>query len=161
MSKWGTGRPKTSRNGTTYYPNKNRGKPLYCTWCSMRDRCNNPHDENYFRYGARGIKVCERWASFETFVADMGPKPTPKHTLDRIDNDGPYDPSNCRWATRQEQALNTRRNRWITIDGETQTITVWEKRLHISRDRLMHIYFGKPMRRTKRRSTRTSGDHGG
>jgi hypothetical protein len=129
------------------YPNKNRGKPLYSTWCSMRDRCNNPRDESYFRYGARGIKVCERWASFATFVADMGPKPTPAHTLERINNNGNYEPSNCRWATKQEQACNTRRTRLITIDGETAPMKVWMERLKVSSATLLHLHFGVPMPR--------------
>ena len=80
------------------------------TWYHMIRRCTNPHDSGYKDYGGRGITVCERWAdSFENFLVDMGPKPTVAHSLDRIDNDGNYEPGNCRWATAKQQANNSRR----------------------------------------------------
>lgn len=80
-------------------------------WIGMRQRCYNPRCPGYKWYGARGITVCKRWRgshTFTVFLADMGLKPSPKHSLDRIDNDGPYDPKNCRWATWHEQHLNKR-----------------------------------------------------
>lgn len=80
--------------------------PEYRIWRSMLNRCANPKVHNYQRYGARGIRVCARWKKFENFLADMGRKPSPNLSLDRINNDGNYEPGNCRWATASQQALN-------------------------------------------------------
>ena len=91
--------------------------PLYNTWKKMRDRCRNPRATQYAYYGGRGVTVCERWDNFAAFVADMGERP-PGHTLDRIDGALPYQPGNCRWATRAEQTLNREVTRMVLLNGE-------------------------------------------
>lgn len=100
-----------ARNRTHGQSSRRLGEhPLYNTWVNMRKRCTNPKDKRYHRYGGRGITVCKRWSGrngFPNFVADMGERPTTKHSLDRIDNDGNYERDNCRWATMREQALNS------------------------------------------------------
>lgn len=114
---------------------RRRRKPLppaYDNWKNMKARCNNPKNRAYRYYGGRGISVCSRWQhSFKNFVADMGTKPTPKHTIERINNNGNYEPSNCRWATMKEQSRNTRRTRLITYKGVTKCVRDWEEDLHL------------------------------
>jgi hypothetical protein len=83
---------------------------LYVCWHSMQQRCNNPKSQSYYLYGARGISICERWMMFQNFAADMGERPTPRHSLDRKDSEKGYSPENCRWATPKEQQQNTRRS---------------------------------------------------
>lgn len=84
------------------------GSPEYMTWNSMIQRCENPHSKAYNHYGGRGITVCDRWKDFDNFFQDMGERPSPKYSLDRIDVNGNYEPANCRWTTQQEQVRNTR-----------------------------------------------------
>jgi len=92
--------------------------PLYAAWVSMRWRCEKPQSKQFADYGGRGISVCERWLDYKTFEADMMPRPSLKHTIDRINNDKGYSPENCRWATRKEQQRNQRRAVYVTIEGK-------------------------------------------
>ncbi len=97
-----------------------RNMPEYGIWCDMKRRCSNPKRRNYSQYGGRGIKVCERWRkSFRLFLEDMGSRPSLEHSIDRINNDGDYEPGNCRWLTHDQQCLNTSRNLIITAFGRT------------------------------------------
>lgn len=107
------------------FARKNNKSRLYNIWCSMRQRCNDVNHHKYYAYGFRGVKVCDRWNKFENFLEDMKEPPTPKHSIDRIDNNGDYEPSNCRWATNYEQANNTRNNIIIEFNGETKTLSEW------------------------------------
>lgn len=92
----------------------------YSTWCGMLNRCRNANGEDFHHYGGRGITVCDRWTDFANFMADMGPKPTPKHSIERSDVDGHYEPGNCRWATQHEQVRNLRKN--IRIPGNPELL---------------------------------------
>lgn len=91
-------------------------------WREMKCRCSNPKRADYC---GRGIAVCERWMTFDNFYADMGPRPSKKHSIDRIDNDKGYEPDNCRWATWSEQMRNTRANRLLELNGERKTVAEW------------------------------------
>lgn len=103
------------------------GTPEFMAWGAMFQRCRNPRSKAFKDYGARGINVCDRWEQFENFLADMGARPTASHSLDRYpNNDGNYEPGNCRWATRAEQSNNRRSSRLLTINGETKTLAEWE-----------------------------------
>ena len=101
---------------------------VYSIWKGMKNRCLLQTDPYYHRYGGRGIQIDERWLKFEDFYADMGDPPSSKHTLDRLDRDGHYTVSNCRWATPTEQANNRISNRLLTVDGVTATIAEWARR---------------------------------
>lgn len=100
---------------------------IYKTWKQMKRRCENTRSKDYRHYGGRGIKVCNRWHHFPNFLKDMGFPPSPKHSINRKNNNGNYDPSNCNWATLLEQRNNTRRNRYITFNGETKTLAQWAR----------------------------------
>lgn len=126
-----------TRRRATHGHCKNRTETAeYRAWCSMRDRCYRPTQSSFKNYGARGIKVCDRWSSYEHFFADMGSKPSPKYSLDRINNDGDYEPSNCRWATRSVQSANQRPRAnksskyvGVSIDAESG---LWKAQVRIS-----------------------------
>lgn len=106
---------------------------IYRTWIGMKLRCNNPNTFCYPRYGGRGIKIDPRWDSFFTFYEDMGDPPSPEYSLDRIDNDGDYTPRNCHWATRKEQSRNRRSTHWLTLNGETKSVSDWAEELGINK----------------------------
>lgn len=114
----------TKRHGLSY-------SRIYRIWTQMKARCNNPKTAHYDRYGGRGVKVCPAWEDFNTFLADMG-HPPEKHSLERVDNNGPYSPENCRWATRKEQANNTARNIYMTHEGVTLSLMQWSEKSGIS-----------------------------
>ena len=95
----------------------------YHAWCAMKGRCNNKKNKSYLHYGGRGISICKRWHSFDFFIEDMGRKPSSHYSIDRINVNGNYEPSNCRWATRKEQNSNTRRNVYVVVNDESVTLS--------------------------------------
>jgi hypothetical protein len=109
-----------------------RRSPEYKIWDAMVQRCTNPKNKHYKNYGGRGVKVCERWRDFDQFYVNCGPRPSPAHTIERVDNNKDYEPDNCKWATRKEQQNNTRANRWLTLHGETYTVAQWAEKLCIN-----------------------------
>jgi hypothetical protein len=114
-------------------------KPEYRTWSHMLERCSNPNCRDYKDYGERGVIVCERWKGkqgFAAFLADVGRKPSAKHSIDRIDVNGNYEPANCRWATPTEQGRNKRDNRRITFKGKTKILTEWAETFGITAPQL-------------------------
>ncbi len=111
-------------------------KKEYRAWLNMLQRCNRRSGRWYSRYGGRGISVCDRWSVFQNFLDDMGRSPSRWHSLDRIDNNGNYDPSNCRWATRRQQATNRSSNRLLRFRGQTKLINDWSKILGIKHSTL-------------------------
>jgi hypothetical protein len=119
----------TLRHG---HARRDKESRAYKAWMRMRRRCEAPYSSQYKWYGARGIKVCERWHVFENFLADMG-EPKTGESLDRIDNNGHYEPSNCRWATHHEQMRNTRRCRLLTVNGITKTTQEWAEQTGLHR----------------------------
>lgn len=111
---------------------------IYSKWRSMLSRCRNPRNINYKNYGGRGITVSDSWLDFENFYGDMGDPPTDKHQIDRINNEGNYEASNCRWVTNKENARNKRTNRLITLGGKTQCVSAWAEDLNIKVSTINH-----------------------
>jgi hypothetical protein len=100
--------------------------PEYTAWAAMKARCSNPKNRIFHLYGGRGITVCDQWAaSFENFLKDMGPRPAPDLSIDRINNDGNYEPGNCRWADKPTQSKNRRTTSTLCLNGETKTLSEW------------------------------------
>lgn len=97
----------------------------YVCWMSMKDRIRNPNNKRFKNYGGRGISICTQWYDFAVFLKDMGPKPTPRHSIERSDTDGSYEPSNCYWGTRSEQARNKTNSATIEYDGRIMCIADW------------------------------------
>lgn len=117
-----------------YSKPKESQTPEYRAWTSMRSRCYYPRYQYYEYYGGRGISVCDAWRdSYFNFLNDMGRRPSPQHSLDRIDTNGNYEPANCRWATHLEQAQNQRTNTVLVIDGEAHCLTEWARITGLSR----------------------------
>jgi hypothetical protein len=109
--------------------------PEYRSWRSMRTRCLNTRSQYYASYGGRGVRICERWQGedgFANFLADMGKKPTPKHSIDRIDNDGNYEPGNCRWATKRQQVNNRRATRFVECRNRRLLVSEWARETGLS-----------------------------
>jgi hypothetical protein len=114
--------------------------PEYYVWNAARERCFNLNDKRFPLYGGRGITMCAEWrADFAAFIRDMGPRPSPKHTIDRIDNDGHYEPGNCRWVLNAVQQRNRRDLRWVTFRGETRILSDWAAHLGVPK----WILFGR------------------
>jgi len=103
--------------------------PFWLSWERMKGRCLNPDDRAFKNYGGRGIKVCERWMTFENFRDDMLPTYFERATIERLNVDGDYEPTNCKWIPRSEQNDNKRNTHWVTHNGKTQTISKWAKEL--------------------------------
>jgi len=110
--------------------------PEWTCWESMLRRCSDPRVKFYRRYGGRGIKVCDRWRDFANFFADMGPRPSPKHSIERNDTNGNYEPGNCRWATPIEQQNNRSDNVLLTHNGRTMTLTQWAREVGMAENTL-------------------------
>lgn len=153
VKKANTGHIKTI-NGKTVLP-----KAYYC-WMSMRNRCYNPKHVSYKDYGANGITVCKRWYdSYVDFIEDMGERPSNHYSVDRKDSKGNYEPSNCKWSTRIEQARNKSNNRMVSYNSETKCVSQWCEDLGLNfnlvRDRILkgetpEKAFSNKLRKTKR-----------
>lgn len=123
-------RESSRRNGKANTRHGMSKSPEHGAWDAMLCRCYYPSSNSYYNYGARGIRVCDKWKnSFEAFYEDMGPRPSSDHSLDRIDTSGDYGPENCRWATSKEQGRNRRTNRVLEFNGESKSMIEWSEEL--------------------------------
>lgn len=113
---------------------KKNWTPEYRAWAHMMNRCVNPKDFGYRNYGGRGIQVCESWKTFENFLKDVGLRPSPKFSIDRINNNGNYEPGNVRWATKRQQCRNRRGLHLLTYDGKTQCLSDWADEIGSERE---------------------------
>lgn len=131
----------TSKRKTTHGMT---GSPEYRTWQHMKERCYKPSTKGFKNYGGRGITVCDEWRdSFLAFYKHIGPKPHKEYTIDRIRNNGNYEPGNVQWADRKTQANNSRRNCCITIDGITKTVIQWAKVMNINPNTIIsRLHYG-------------------
>lgn len=125
----GCGCKRLEGNAARLRKHGHKSDRLYQTWVDMLGRCYNPNFRNFVDYGGRGITVCDEWTSFDRFRADVGPHPGEGFSIDRVDNDGGYEPSNVKWSTKKEQNGNTRRSVHVTLDGVTKTGLDWSKEL--------------------------------
>lgn len=137
---WCTRRAQASLNRTTHGYAVGNGTREYGSWHAMRDRCLNEKSKDFPNYGGRGIRICSQWGSFETFLADMGRRPSQRHTLERENVNGDYKPGNVRWALPKEQARNRRYHQWVEFEGERLPLSVAAERAglpeYVLRDRL-------------------------
>lgn len=132
--------PEYYREHCTTHGNTGTGwrTPEYASWNGLTQRCLNPKNPRYPSYGGRGITVCREWVdSFEAFLRDMGPRPSLDHSIDRFpNNNGNYEPGNCRWATRSQQQLNRRNNHRLAFNGESLTIVEWARKMGVPKERI-------------------------
>lgn len=131
------------RHGEANNKNGTRTR-LYVIWCHMIERCENKHSERYPYYGGRGIQVCEEWKDFVVFRDwALANGYSPSLTIDRINNDGDYEPNNCKWSTMKDQCNNRRTNHLLTYNGKTQSITRWAEEIGMNPGTLKYrIYLG-------------------
>lgn len=135
---------------------RGRKSRLYKVWSGVLARCQINTATGYQNYGGRGISVCKRWKSFECFAEDMGDPPSSTHTIERVDNNGNYEPGNCRWATRLEQGANKRNNRIVEHGGMSMTVAEWSRRLGVSRPTLIEALEKHPVEYALRARNRTT-----
>lgn len=128
--------------------NGHSGTLTFSSWYAIMHRCTNPNNHAYEAYAGRGITVCERWHEYEKFLSDMGERPSVKHSIDRIDNNGNYEPGNCRWVLMAVQNMNRSNTLRLTFNGETKTLLEWAKITNISYSTLIsrHTRGWSPMK---------------